>query len=677
MNLQKIRNAISDPSKKVISFDVFDTMVVRPFWQPSDLFFLLNCEADRLLDIPDACDFSTLRVEAEEEARIAARMEHREDTTLQEIYDCLEKTGLFPTETVQQLMEQEVKLEIRFCTARKTIKELVEYAISLGKTVIAASDMYLSSSVIGEILKKSGYPKLSKIYVSGEIGMTKGSGKMFQHITEELDVHPNEMLHIGDQAVSDVSAPRKLGIKAFHFPRTIDRLEGKRGIRRDRAFKEAYQQINSSFAGNLAMSQMGIRCMLATAANLIYDNPFPKNGMGIASCATNPIILGTFALGMYCMAHALWIGRLTEEETYDHVLFFARDGFLIQKGYELLRGYRRDLPESSYAYTSRKAMFSVLIADRKALPSTGFNILYKHHSPKTIVNILETALKSDPEAIRERMGGQWNRTFESELSMLRFLRDILDHDLDEQKIADSAEGFRKYFEPYSESSVLTYDVGYNMRQESLLGSTFPRMKITACGTCISGNLAESRGRKTGIRIRSLYPFSPYVTGFPRELLQSENGPSCEGYSRDGHPVLQKDYRENELLTRIHQYAIHYMETFTGLFQEDILQLPMDYVLACLPFETFLHRPRLLANRWIRELDFRDSFTWGMRKENGYDDWRRMQIHYWCARKHVGKWGKRAVFFAVLLFTHPVSFQRILNLRVLPRFKRLFKIGKRE
>lgn len=32
MNLQKIRNAISDPCKKVISFDVFDTMVVRPFW---------------------------------------------------------------------------------------------------------------------------------------------------------------------------------------------------------------------------------------------------------------------------------------------------------------------------------------------------------------------------------------------------------------------------------------------------------------------------------------------------------------------------------------------------------------------------------------------------------------------------------------------------------------------
>lgn len=671
MTLQKIRKAISDPTKKIISFDVFDTLILRPFWKPSDLFLLMNREAESLLETPDACDFSTLRAEAEEEARRAAWADRREDTTLQEIYGCLEGTGLFPPEVLRELMNLEITLEKRYCTARESAKELVEYALSLGKTVIAVSDMYLPTSVIAEILRKCGYPDIHRIFVSGEKGITKRSGRLFQYAAETLGVSRNEMIHIGDQAFSDVSVPRRMGISAFHFPRTIDLLEGNRRFSHGRAFQQAYRQINSSITGNLAMSQLGIRCMLAVAANLVYDDPFRKGSRG-GGYARDPELLGTLALGMYCMAHALWIARIAKEGAYDHVLFFARDGYLIQKAYDDLRNYHRDLPESAYVYTSRKAMFTVRMTDRKALLSAGFNILFKHHSPKTLVEVLAPVLKSDPETIRARAGEGWNRAFDSETDMLAFLRELMDQDLDQEQCRAAEEGFRKYFEPFSQSAVLTYDVGYNMRQEILLGSVFPKMKITACGTCISGNLAESRGQKAGISIHSLYPCSPYVTGFPRELFQSENGPACEGYSSDGQPVLQKDYVKNELLDRIHRCAIHYMEMFTELFQEETFQLPMDAMLACLPFETFLHRPGMAAGRWIRDMDYGDSFTWGAKPEDGYEDWRRMRLHYWCARRHVGKWGKHAVFFAVLGFSHPSSLLRILKERVSPRLKRFLQ-----
>ena len=669
MNLRKIRKEISDPGIKVISFDVFDTMILRPFWKPSDLFMLMDREADRLLETTDVCSFSSLRIEAEAEVRRIARAEQREDIKLQEIYDFLDRKELLPSEMIHQLMIKEIELEKRYCTARKSVKGLAEYALEQGKTVIAISDMYLPSSVIADILENCGYPVLHKIFVSGEVCMTKSSGGLFRYAAKKMDVHPDEILHIGDNMVSDVMTPSRIGIRAFHFPRTIDLLEGKNSLLHGRSFKEAFQHFNSSFSGANALSQLGIRCMLATAANLVYDDPF-RNGRQDGSYADDPEMFGTFALGMYCMAHAMWIGSLTKEETYDHAIFFARDGYLIRKGYKYIRRYDHSLPKSSYMYISRRAMLPVQMADRQAVFSSGFSISFRSHTPKTLVKVLTPVLKADLGQIETEMGSKWDKTFDSEMSLYLFLQDLFDHYMDEEKCRETVVGFQKYFAPYSESRVLTYDVGYHMRQDILLKRFFPEMKITACFTHLSDDLAEKRGKKAGIRLRTLYPFSPYVTGYPRELFQSENGPSCEGYSSDGNPVLQEDYVENNLLAQIQHYAIRYMREFTNIFREETFLLPMDYVLACLPFETFLHRPGSAAQRWVRGLEYLDSFTWGVSQVDGYEAWRRMRLHFWCARNHVGKYGKYAVFFVVLCFTDRSSLMRILNERFLPKFKGL-------
>ena len=34
---RSLLRAISDPKTKAVSFDVFDTLLVRPFWEPSDM----------------------------------------------------------------------------------------------------------------------------------------------------------------------------------------------------------------------------------------------------------------------------------------------------------------------------------------------------------------------------------------------------------------------------------------------------------------------------------------------------------------------------------------------------------------------------------------------------------------------------------------------------------------
>jgi len=90
---------------QVISFDVFDTLIVRPTLAvPSDLF-------DKLSTTPG---FKSARIEAE---RIARTQSTKEDITLEEIYKVLMPTA--SDEELRQAMEREINAELKVCKANK------------------------------------------------------------------------------------------------------------------------------------------------------------------------------------------------------------------------------------------------------------------------------------------------------------------------------------------------------------------------------------------------------------------------------------------------------------------------------------------------------------------------------------------------------------------------------
>ena len=74
--IRKIKNAI--PRSRVVSFDIFDTLVYRPFVVPSDLFHYLE-------DRYNKTGFYEARIYAETKA-INNLPEGAEDTTIEEIY---------------------------------------------------------------------------------------------------------------------------------------------------------------------------------------------------------------------------------------------------------------------------------------------------------------------------------------------------------------------------------------------------------------------------------------------------------------------------------------------------------------------------------------------------------------------------------------------------------------
>ena len=93
-------------SYDVISFDVFDTLLFRPFSSPSDLFMLVG---ERL----DIMDFTQIRLQAEEEARQKNRLlRGNREVTLLEIYQLVaQETGIDP----QKGADLEFSLECELC----------------------------------------------------------------------------------------------------------------------------------------------------------------------------------------------------------------------------------------------------------------------------------------------------------------------------------------------------------------------------------------------------------------------------------------------------------------------------------------------------------------------------------------------------------------------------------
>ena len=208
----------------LISFDVFDTLLLRPFSKPTDLFRIL----ERKNGIKG---FHGKRIKAEEHARQKLGRE----INLQEIYEELVRdfsgtregrkflngirgkteeadhlTEKDKDEIIRRLMEMEYDEEMRQCYANTDLKKLYRYFKKKGIRMIAVSDMYLNEQQIGKLLKENGFGSIKKVYVSCDSGVGKHRGRLLK-IVKELEKNrakqgqrPIRTMHIGDNLHADI-----------------------------------------------------------------------------------------------------------------------------------------------------------------------------------------------------------------------------------------------------------------------------------------------------------------------------------------------------------------------------------------------------------------------------------------------------------------------------------------
>ena len=186
----------------VVSFDVFDTLILRPFSEPSDLFILVGEE----LGIMDFCE---IRKKAEEDARRRSEfLRGSREVTLYDIYEMVEEeTGVEAVSGART----EFLTERKLCFANPYMLEVFRMVKARGKTVVAVSDMYLPRELMEELLRSCGYEGFDDILVSCDYSCTKRKGGLFDILRKK---YRGVIFHVGDHPRSDVEAARERGIEA-------------------------------------------------------------------------------------------------------------------------------------------------------------------------------------------------------------------------------------------------------------------------------------------------------------------------------------------------------------------------------------------------------------------------------------------------------------------------------
>lgn len=327
LNKEAIKDKIDE--FEVISFDIFDTLIMRKTLYPTDVFEIVKRKLDK--KITDKLDFISERIRAE------AELLQSRYPTFDMIYEKLKQNNnTLNEDDINQLKKFELESEEDVLIPRKEMIELFHYALGVGKSVYLVSDMYLTSMELEPLLRKNNIIGYKKLIISSEMGTTKCQ-ELFKVL--KSNISGKKCLHIGDNEDADFIAAHKNGIDAIHIKKAVDLLEIS-------TYKELINYTNS----------FENRCMIGLFVSNAFNNPFilynTKGKLNIVDYESFAYLF----IGPMVSSYILELIKYIEERKYDKILFLARDGYLLKKIYDLAISYKlggKEVPKSIYFLVSR------------------------------------------------------------------------------------------------------------------------------------------------------------------------------------------------------------------------------------------------------------------------------------------------------------------------------------
>jgi FMN phosphatase YigB (HAD superfamily) len=212
------REAIAAGRIKVLSVDIFDTLLWRRVPEPADAFLLLGRTlkaGGKLAAHVSPWAFADLRRAAERAARekVQAVTGYRE-ITLADIYAAMPDHVFAGGFDARVRVATELAHERAQMILDRDLIALMKLAKQNGAKVILVSDTYFTSEQLSDFLVAAGFAErhlIERIYASCEMGKPKYRD-LFDVLLKELNVAPDAMLHIGDTADADVNPCRARGI---------------------------------------------------------------------------------------------------------------------------------------------------------------------------------------------------------------------------------------------------------------------------------------------------------------------------------------------------------------------------------------------------------------------------------------------------------------------------------
>lgn len=299
----------------VISFDVFDTLIFRPFSEPGDLFHMAGQKLEYI-------DFVRIRREMEEKSRNRKQTQQgTREVTFQDIWSMMEEeTGILK----ETGMKAEWECEKTYCFGNPYMLEVIRELQKLRKKIIVISDMYLGKEYIRELLDICGYPSFESYFVSCDYGESKNQGKLYEIVKQKLG-EKYTYIHVGDNKESDIKQAKKHQFDTVYYPNVNEQGSEYRA-------EDMSAIIGSMYRG---VVNAHLHCGVS-AYSKAYEFGFVYGGL--------------FVLG-YCR----WIHDWVEKNGIDKILFLARDGEILSKVYEKIYPKKQENQAWHYVYWSRLA----------------------------------------------------------------------------------------------------------------------------------------------------------------------------------------------------------------------------------------------------------------------------------------------------------------------------------
>lgn len=293
----------------VISFDIFDTAILRKVEFPVDIFDVVGLKIG-------SNDFASYRRKCEVKTREDKfSKSNTREISLDEIYQNLRYYGF--DDTAKRI---EIETEISSTIANPYIYELYSRLLKDGKTIVFTSDMYLPVEVIERMLQKNGYTKYSKIFLSNVYEKRKSDGTL--QIELKNFFKNKRIIHLGDSLSSDKIQSENAGIQAEWIP--------------DVRIKSREPYLNN-LGGSI------YRAILNNNLNngLWVKDKFYTSGFRFA--------------GILTVGYCKYLNEISEKERVEKILFCARDCDVIARSYSSLFKKR----SSHYIDVSRYALLSL------------------------------------------------------------------------------------------------------------------------------------------------------------------------------------------------------------------------------------------------------------------------------------------------------------------------------
>lgn len=331
-------------NKQIISFDLFDTLLVRRIHDPD----LVKLPVARYISelargagqSVSAKNVQELRDTLEQQLRAATGEKYADHEACYPVF--MEKVlqqlfgKSYSDEILEQVTAYELEMENRMLVPREHLIKWVEQLAEEGKRLFIVTDMYLPATHIRKLVEYAGFAHFFEdIVSSADTYLAKASGAAYPFLSEKYGLDPENWMHIGDNPISDGFRAEEVGIEALviHDPREDQRKS---------IIKRYYNYSDGKpFWRGRALQQL--------MAPLEQEN----------SKRPPLYVEGHNFLGPLIGIFVQRIAELCIENKITKVFFLSREGWTFKRYWEKAMPFlypEGGLPEIEYLYVSRMAL---------------------------------------------------------------------------------------------------------------------------------------------------------------------------------------------------------------------------------------------------------------------------------------------------------------------------------